>query len=185
MVDMMHLEMMGDLLNELEKKDARGILSSKAFAKQTNKYFFQSIFPPSLPAEDERARLEQFSMFSGENERFAFRRAVSRMRDSYLQEPHHPHLSTIPTGESITKTGFQGRNRLAEDEGEGEGADFRPLRRVEVSDDFAHEADSTIWANDRKRRAWQSKQVLPKFQEQHFWGAGWWETIKQRIRPKK
>ena len=103
--------------------------------------------------------------------------------DSYLQEPHHPHLSTIPTGESITKTGFQGKNGLIGEE--GEGTDFRPLRRVEVSDDFAHEADSTMWANDRKRRARQSKQLLPKFQEQHFWGAGWWETIKQRIRQPK
>jgi len=193
--DVMHLEMVADLLDELQEKSKKQILTPQ-----------------------DQVRLSDLSLFSGEDERFAFKRAVSRLKemqsDYYLLLPHHLDKTSIsvsdsnllyhqqqlafqqfkqeknPESELQNKRFFDRKERNQREEEEGE---------PRISDDFAMEADNTSWVIDRQRKKRMIKEFNLKnlegdvaqkknvkkprfFLEQHFWGFGWWELVKNKLK---
>eukprot|EP00127_Corallochytrium_limacisporum_P006040 Clim_evm8s217 gene=Clim_evmTU8s217 len=141
------------------------------------------------------ADLQTLSMFTGEDEVFAVRRAISRIREmqshDYMLHHHKPLLFTMrlrenkPADETYSGPSIGGKANLAQHGGQSVHAQ----RESGMSDDFADEASYREEALDqirvqRKRSVCDRGKLAPSFTPHHFFGHGWWESIKEKLAAK-
>lgn len=171
--DKMHLEMIGEMAYDLQLSDLN---------------------------------LRSLGLLTGEDEVFSFRRCISRlneMQSSFYQTyPHRPQLFAPYVGTSEEQHASELRRRKREykrkeyllerekDEDKSESDDLPRTPLVSASTDWGDEASYLSWSNDIMRKELRelemakdeknrmiSRKGAPKFNEQHFWGFGWWERI--------
>jgi len=148
---------------------------------------------------------KSLNIISGKDEIFSFERAVSRLQEMqsalYQSRVHRaqefvPYLGTAEeVGKSVSKRSEREQRRqerfrqIMEEEGKtdtdaetNDGSRRHNLSMKET--DWADEASykslsketSTVW--NRHVNIDPSQDNRPKFNEQHFWGFGWWEKVK-------
>lgn len=131
---------------------------------------------------------------------------------SYQQSQHRPQLFAPYVGTSEEQHNAELRRRKREnkrkeyllekekDESENgnETPDLPRTPLVSGSTDWGDEASYLSWSNDMMRKELRevemakdeknrmiSRKGAPKFNEQHFWGFGWWERIVGSNKNKK
>jgi len=148
------------------------------------------------------------NILSGEDEIFSFKRAISRLKEMQsliYQQTQYRKQSFIPyigTREEREKAEESRRRRellrQQKQSSEQNEVDDQKLHhsfdlnspRTYKDTDWGDEASyitlskETI-ANDKTRQTRLNENDAPKFGEQHFWGFGWWEHVKNKFKPPK
>lgn len=154
--------------------------------------------------------LRSLGILTGEDEIFSFKRCISRLNEmqceSYQHSKHIPQLFSPYVGTIQERQGSEQRRRnrehkrrqyiLEKDEkSKEEGSQDLPLTPLMApSSDWGDEASYQAWSNDIMRKELRDLEIAknekgrtirreaPKFNEEHFWGFGWWEKL---VGPRK
>ena len=152
--------------------------------------------------------LRSLGILTGEEEIFSFKRCISRLKEMqselYQLQKHRPQAFSPYLGSFEERLQSENRRRerehkrrlkmLQEASGELNSDAPRELPLTPLtagSSDWADEASYVSWSNDVMRKELRDlerkrsgellkKQDAPKFNEQHFWGFGWWEKVMGR-----
>lgn len=151
---------------------------------------------------------KSLNLITGEDEIFSFKRAISRlmeMQSEFYQHVEYRKQTFVPyTGTAIErrdaeeKRRARDKKRLQKLAAEQEAANEKraeenwsvhPPEKVFKETDWGDEASYTSLSQEavayQKRRHLSKRQNdAPKFGEQHFWGFGWWEHVKNKLKPK-
>lgn len=175
--DKMHMEMMGEMAYDLELT---------------------------------QLELSSLGILTGEEEIFSFKRCISRLKEmqSELYQCQKHRLQAFSPYLGSFEERLQSENRRREREHkrrmkmlEASGDGSEALRELPLtplttgSSDWADEASYVTWSNDIMRKELQdmerkrsgelvTRQDAPKFNEEHFWGFGWWEKVMGRRKTK-
>lgn len=116
------------------------------------------------------------NIISGEDEIFSFKRAISRFVEMqsvfYQNTEHRPHFFQPYLGTEEEKEGAAKKRVL------------REQRRIQMANETQEPVivyHETVTNDNRKTSAWERQKHAPKFNEQHFWGFGWWEKLKDKF----
>eukprot|EP01135_Chromosphaera_perkinsii_P001197 Nk52_evm8s161 gene=Nk52_evmTU8s161 len=157
-------------------EESDGLASAKAVKKRTEELTTEDQMLLEMMGElgydmKQRFHVSTIAIFTGEEEWFSFKRAVSRMKEmqteQYLELPHNPTVvDFVQSAEAKHSSADQPRHQP-------------------FSDDFSDEVSyrETIYTE----RAAEKQKQLPKFKANHFWGLqnSWSEvttTARKRIR---
>jgi len=141
------------------------------------------------------------NIISGEDEIFSFKRAISRLKEmqsTFYQATSHrrQHFSPyVGSEEEIDSADARRKLRetrrqekikesMANKEGEEEATDEMKLHTHRHHPVTSSEAAYLTSSRETSQEVRSQKQdSLPKFNEMHFWGAGWWENTKKKWKP--
>ena len=154
---------------------------------------------------------KSLNLISGENEIFSFKRAISRLKEmqsEFYQKTEHRKQHFVPfTGSLAEKMNAEDKRRWREkqrlrqqaidqetslnsEESTEESWNF-PAGRANYKDtDWGDEASYNSIGRDTSNIINKSKNIdqrqkqAPKFGQQHFWGFGWWEHVKNKLKKK-
>lgn len=151
------------------------------------------------------------NIISGEDEIFSFKRAISRLHEMqslfYQQTKYRPHrfIPYIGTKEERDMAEEKRRDRehkrqqILLEEAEKQNVDNQDLhlsfkkhnlQREYTDTDWGDEASyltmsKEVYKNFDKKDINNRQKDAPKFGEKHFWGFGWWEHVKNKVKPPK
>ncbi|KAI8926061.1 AFG1-like ATPase-domain-containing protein [Entophlyctis helioformis] len=200
----MHREMMGDLLGESAALNAAtpSPPAASASASQPLPPGTSAIKPGYVPeSESESDQLTSLAVFTAEEERFAFTRAVSRIKemqaDAYMASPHAPkaiplsglssavigHLTPTPADSRSFPTTAPGP--LPAPLGGVHDPTASPASTTPSTDDFGDEASYRGYLTQYNRYGTgggrrhtadndATRSSKPRFAERHIWGLGTW-----------
>ena len=156
---------------------------------------------------------KSLNLISGENEIFSFKRAISRLKEmqsEFYQKTEYRKQHFVPyTGSEAEKLDALEKRRWREkrllqqqaieqqepsrdntEENTEESWNI-PNRRVDYKDtDWGDEASYTSLSKEamavtnKKKGFGERQKEAPKFGDQHFWGFGWWEHVKNKLKNK-
>jgi len=153
---------------------------------------------------------KSLNLITGEDEIFSFKRAISRLKEmqsEFYQDVNYRKQTFVPyTGtaaeqrDAEEKRRARDKNRLRKLAAEQEAANekrveenwsIRSPEKDFKETDWGDEASYTTLSQEtlayqnKKRHLSQRQNDAPKFGEQHFWGFGWWEHVKNKLKPKE
>ena len=156
---------------------------------------------------------KSLNLISGEDEIFSFKRAISRLKEmqsEFYQKTDYRKQHFVPyTGSETEKQNAEAARRTREkrrleqqaieQEAMGDNNDNIEenterswnLREDFPETDWGDEASytslskETVVMMEKNRRGFNNRQLqAPKFGEKHFWGFGWWEHVKNKLKSK-
>jgi len=149
---------------------------------------------------------KSLNLISGEDEIFSFRRAISRLNEmqsefyqttEYRKQLFVPYIGT--EAEKInaeekrrTREKMRLQKQAKEQDAQNETQteeDWSIPNRDYKETDWGDEASYTSLSQEAasvhlKRHVSERQKDAPKFGAQHFWGFGWWEHVKNKIKKK-
>lgn len=194
---------------ESEPKELFQLIPKESESSYNDKMHLEMIGEMAYDLKLTNLNLRSLGILTGEDEIFSFKRCISRlneMQSNLYQHCQHTRQEFTPyIGTSEEQDASEHRRRKREhkrkeyllgkdgNENQSESLPHTPL--VSGSTDWGDEASYLSWSNDimrkelrdlemakdEKRRMVSRKQA-PKFNEQHFWGFGWWENL---VGPRK
>merc|ERR1719193_454746 len=146
--------------------------------------------------------LRSLGILTGQDEIFSFKRAISRineMRGFQYQRLAHRPIPFAPYAAAAGEAAMaeaRRHQREARRREELDGAVYPENTKapmMNLSSEWGSEASYEVWSvenmntyNLRKTvEAEKRKDAAPKFPEQHFYGAGWWETVVNKVRGQR
>ena len=154
---------------------------------------------------------KSLNLISGENEIYSFKRAISRLKEmqsEFYQKSAHKKQQFVPfTGSLAERMNAEEKRRRREKrrlqqqaidqeashsfEEDTEESWNLPGPRVDYKDtDWGDEASYTSISRETSvvmntnRYIIDRQKKAPKFGQQHFWGFGWWEHVKNKLKNK-
>jgi len=145
--------------------------------------------------------LRSLGILTGQDEIFSFKRAISRINEMqgfhYQRQPHRPidfaPFLASPGEVALAEAKRQQREKKRREELDAVYPGPTKVPMMNLSSEWGSEASYEVWSienmdtyNRRKAvDAEKRRETAPKFPEQHFYGAGWWENVVNKVKGRK